>query len=303
MNFALRPTPPFDFNLTAEIFSNGDEQILRYEAGRYWQVLRLDGKLVVIIVESLGTVDDPRLSVEIKPDDAISSKDIKVVEEKVATMFNLRLDLGPFYKEVKGDPVLSEIVEKLQGLRSPVTSTVFEALISSIIEQQISLNVALSLERRLTKTFGETVETGGKTYYAFPAPNSLASATIEQIRGCGLSQKKSEYIAEISKLVGDGKLDLESLKNHEDLGEITFELDKIRGIGIWTAELTMMRGMNKLEAMPADDLGLRRCIAHYYRNDKKISGKEARAIADKWGRWKGLAGFYLIVAERKGLKI
>jgi DNA-3-methyladenine glycosylase II len=58
----------------------------------------------------------------------------------------------------------------------------------------------------------------------------------------------------------------------------------------------MVRGMQKLEAFPADDLGLRRVIAHYYSNDREISSEEARRIADRWGKWKGLAGFYLIMA-------
>lgn len=65
----------------------------------------------------------------------------------------------------------------------------------------------------------------------------------------------------------------------------------------------MIRGMQKFEAMPADNLGVRRYISHYYCKDRKISSEEVRKIADKWGRWKGLAIFYLIMAGRLGLKI
>jgi DNA-3-methyladenine glycosylase II len=75
----------------------------------------------------------------------------------------------------------------------------------------------------------------------------------------------------------------------------------IRGIGRWTAELTILRGMHRVEAIPADDLGVRKLISHYYRNDEKISGVEARNIAEQWGRWKGLAAFYLIVAGLLGI--
>jgi DNA-3-methyladenine glycosylase II len=61
----------------------------------------------------------------------------------------------------------------------------------------------------------------------------------------------------------------------------------------------MVRGMHK-DAIPADDLGLRRHISHYYCNDRKISNEEARRIAEKWGKWKGLASFYLIIAGKFG---
>lgn len=90
---------------------------------------------------------------------------------------------------------------------------------------------------------------------------------------------------------------MEKLKNYEDAEKIVGELDRIKGIRVWTAELTMVRGMQRFEAMPADDLGLRRVISHYYCKDRKISSEEARRIAEKRGKWKGLATFYLIMVE------
>ena len=83
--------------------------------------------------------------------------------------------------------------------------------------------------------------------------------------------------------------DLETIKTSKKADEIVEELDKIGGVGIWTAELTMLRGMNRLEALPADDLGLRRTISNYYFDGKSIKSAEARKIAENWGEWKGLA--------------
>jgi len=96
---------------------------------------------------------------------------------------------------------------------------------------------------------------------------------------------------------------LEEFRKYEDAVKIIAELDKIRGIGVWRAELTMVRGMQRLDAMPADDLGLRRVIAHYHCEDRRISSEEAREIAGKWEKWKGLAGYYLIVAEAIGIEV
>jgi DNA-3-methyladenine glycosylase II len=293
----VKPLSPFDFGLSATIFSDGDRQIRKYEKGRFWQVVRVDSKLFLAIITTAGTVDEPKLSVELESNEKLSPDEKVRAEEIVCALFNLNFDLKTFYEEARKDSVMAPLTHKLRGLKSPKTPTVFEALIDSIVEQQISLNIANKMEERLIKAFGEVLGLDKQFYYAFPTPQKLASASVRELRNCGLSQRKVEYIKDISKMITDGKLNLEELKDYKDANDIVEELDKIRGIGIWTAELTMVRGMQRLEAFPADDLGLRRVISHYYCNDRKISSEEARKIAEKWGTWKGLAGFYLIMAS------
>jgi DNA-3-methyladenine glycosylase II len=81
------------------------------------------------------------------------------------------------------------------------------------------------------------------------------------------------------------------------------ELGKIRGVGVWTAEMTMIRGMQKFDVIPADDLGLRRVISHYYHHCEKITGDVARRTAQSWAGWRGLASFYLIMAKQLGIEV
>jgi DNA-3-methyladenine glycosylase II len=297
MNFSMKAAPPFDFSLSARIFSDPDESTRGYKDGRFTQVLRVNDRLHLVVVSSAGTVDKPNLLVEVLPDKAISSEDAKTIRGQVSSMFNLDLDLAPFYEYVKKDKVLTHFTRRLKGLRSPTTPTVFEALVSSIIEQQISLSVALVLEDKLIRAFGDKLKISKRDYYAFPTPQKLGSSTTRQLRKCGLSTKKAEYIRDVSRLIAEGILDLEKLKDYADDEFVIEKLDSVRGIGVWTAELTMIRGMHRFGVMPADDLGVRRTIAHYYCNDRMISAAEARQIAKPWGPWKGLAAFYLIVAR------
>jgi DNA-3-methyladenine glycosylase II len=165
------------------------------------------------------------------------------------------------------------------------------------------LKAAHSIERRIIKTFGSILNIGSHVYYAFPTPDQLNNAPADQLRGCGLSFRKIEYIKSISKLIVEGKLDLEKFKEYENIDKIIDELCKIRGIGKWTAELIVIRGLNRLDSFPADDIGIRRVISYYYCQGRKISSDEAREIANKWGNWKGLASFYLIIAEILDIKI
>jgi DNA-3-methyladenine glycosylase II len=303
MKLAIKAIPPFNFEISALIFSEGDKQIRKYENGKFWQVIRVNGKLVLIVIKPMGSLDRPRLSIELVSDRELSDNDGKKAAEIVHSFFNLDFDLKPFYDDVKNDVVMARLTRELCGLRSPTTASVFEALVDSIIEQQISLNVAHGLEVRVIKAFGDRLKVNGEVYYAYPTPQRLASAPVEQLRMCGLSMRKAEYIKNASELVTGGRLNLERFKDYDDMNAIVRELDDVKGVGVWTAELTMVRGMRKLDALPADDLGLRRVISHYYCNDRKISSDEARRIAEKWGSWKGLASFYLIVAESRGLSV
>ncbi len=192
--------------------------------------------MALATVRSLGTVDEPMLSVDLEPDEELSEADGMVADALMRRIFNLDLDLQPFYEAVKGDRVMSYLTKALRGFRSPSMPSVFEALIDSIVEQQISLQAAWSMQRRLTEAFGDALVVGDKTYFAFPRPERLAEATIEQLRSCGLSQRKAVYVRDVSRLVADG-FDLEGLRALSD-EKIIEELNRIRGVGVWTAELT-----------------------------------------------------------------
>jgi DNA-3-methyladenine glycosylase II len=293
----MQCVPPFNFNLTVSLFSNGNGQIRKFENGKFWQVMRMYDQLVLISIESLGTVDQPRIQVKIQSDREISREKKNVARIFVSRLLNARFSLVPFYEYIAKDRILEELTRRLRGLRIPSTPTVFEALVDSIVEQQISLDVAHVLETNLVKTFGDSLNLEGKIYYAYPTAKNLAPATVEKLRSCGLSTKKAEYVKNISEMILKGDIDLEDYRDYKNPQRIVEELDKIRGIGVWTAELTIVRSMKKYDVIPADDLGLRRVIAHFYCKDRMITAEEARRIAEKWGKWKGLAAFYLIVAE------
>jgi DNA-3-methyladenine glycosylase II len=294
----ITPKSPFNFELSAKIFSNGDPQIQRYEKGSYWQLIWLNNKLVLITVRSLGSVDKPELSVSLKPDNELNKKDNVIARKILTSIFNLDFDLRYFYE----DRIMSKLTLKLCGLNSPTTPTFFEAIVSSIIEQQISLKATRSIETRMIKEFGDMLQLDGKTYYSFPTPETISNLEREDLRGSGLSFRKAEYVIGLSKSIEENNLDLNELKT-KNTSEIISELLKIRGIGVWTAELAVIRGLHRLVALPADDIGLRKVVSHYYNNDKPVSADELRRIAKGWGKWSGLAAFYLVVADIMSIKI
>lgn len=101
MILTIIPRAPFDFDLSSRIFSTGDRQIRKYENGEYWQVIRVGSKLFLAVIRPEGTVDNPKLRVELRSKGKISSHDNEAAKEIITSLFNLDFDLNPFYRDVK----------------------------------------------------------------------------------------------------------------------------------------------------------------------------------------------------------
>ncbi|MCW3984038.1 MAG: DNA-3-methyladenine glycosylase [Candidatus Bathyarchaeota archaeon] len=301
--FTMTPLAPLDFDLCCQVFSNGNPNVRAYSNGMFNQVLRLGGGLVLAEVASRGGVEQPKLEIRLKSNLPITSETKRSAQEALTYVFNLNFDLKAFYKEAENDPTMNRIAQQLRGFRFPTTQTAFEGLVDAIVEQQISIKVARTIEERLATKFGDQLQIDDETYYAFPNVQNIYAASISDIRGCGLSERKAQYIYNAAHLIADGKLDLEDMKNNPDADAVIAELDELKGIGVWTAELTLLRGMQRWDVLPADDFGIRRVISTYYCDSRDIKAAEAREIAKNWGKWRGLAAFYLILAEVKGVVV
>jgi DNA-3-methyladenine glycosylase II len=293
---------PFSLHWSAIIFENHDPAIRIYQNRSFIYAALLSSGPVLLRLTTKSINTNSPIILSIQSDNEISSETQKEAARLMTWYFSLDDDLSGFYKTIQTDPVMTYVSRILMGLKSPTTPTVFEALIDSIIEQQISLNVARSLEYRFIRKFGLKFQVEKKDYYCYPTPDRLAEIPLEEFRSCGLTSRKGEYIRDIARNVVHGELDLEILKKCSDTKKILESLCSIRGIGRWTAELTMIRGLHCMDAFPADDIALRRMISAWYFNGEKISPSKAEETAMQWGTYKGLASFYLEVAEHCGIK-
>jgi DNA-3-methyladenine glycosylase II len=301
MTLTLSPVPPYDFLLSTFVFSHGDPEIRKSEGKRFWQVIRVNRKLVFAEVTFSGDVEASSLAFRYSSKTHLSTGEQSEAGRIISRILNLEEDLTPFYQAVVHDLPMYALVQRLRGLKAPTTPTLFEALVDSIIEQQISLNVARVLESRLVKMFGEPLVIKEQTFYAFPTPEKLVTGTVEQFRACGLSARKGEYIQNAAGKFAEGEIDPKKFEKYQDSESIVEELCELRGIGKWTAELAILRGLHRLDMVPADDLGIRRAISARYCDGKKITGEVARKIAKRWGEYKGIACFYLLIADQLGI--
>lgn len=205
------------------------------------------------------------------------------------------------YEFMEKDRVLKKIKNELYGFGRAglMSANVYEGVIKAIVQQQISLRVAENIIANIVERYGRRIEFCGTHVYNFPSPETIANLKLEELRNCGLSFRKSEYIKEFSCGVEKGfNPDELKSKNEEEIMEI---LTSFRGIGRWTVELVMVASMGK-NVIPADDLGVRKAISHFYFKDELQSpGKVKKFAENRFGNFLRDILIYLLMAYRMGL--
>ena len=298
----IEPVAPFDFELTAgyHTYFQGRYGTDSLDEGVYRRLLDLDGKLVLASVRSVGSIEVPGLSIDLQADE-LTSKEAEKATSTVAWMLGTGQDLRAFYNQSKQDPAMWAIIQGFHGLHAPHTATVFEALVLAILGQQIASNVARIIRTLMIETHGPHRDFDSETYYAFPRPHTLATLSIEQLRGLKLSQRKAEYVQGIAQTALQFSPNgLESLHDMPD-EEVIQKLVELRGVGNWTAQWVLIRALGRPDALPLGDLALRRVVSRVFFGGEELSDSQVEQFAVRWSPWRTYATVYLFTAMREGM--
>jgi DNA-3-methyladenine glycosylase II len=209
-------------------------------------------------------------------------------------LLGLETDLSGFAAMAASDPLLSALAARLRGLRPPRFPTVFEALINGVACQQLSLDVGIHLLNRLTDDRGQLVPDDPNALRTFPGPEELASAAPEEVKRLGFSHAKARTIAEVARAVASGDLDLEALAQLEDAAAIE-RLISLRGIGRWTAEYVLLRGLGRLHIFPGDDVGAHNKLRRLFDIDTDLDYDAVNRLVGRWHPYAGVVYFHLLL--------
>ncbi len=297
----IRPAAPFSLELTAGYHSYFQNRYGtdHWQDGCYRRLLNLNGRLALVSATSSGTLDEPELTVEVRGDD-LTEDDGQEATRQVEWLLGTRQELEPFYQQAGADPRLSILCDQLRGLHVPHTGTVFEALVLAVLGQQISTSVARVMRTLLIENYGQSQNVEGVDYYTFPQPNSLADASVDDLRSLKLSYRKAEYIQGIARAACDGLPRLAFSDEMSD-AEVVEEITRLRGVGKWTAQWTLLRALGRQDALPLGDLALRRVVSNLYFGGAPVTDDEVEAFAARWSPWRTYATVYLFAAMRTGM--
>jgi DNA-3-methyladenine glycosylase II len=264
---------PYDFEISTERFRafGPDLANLWHEGGLH----RVTDGREIRIEAAPGGVDVEPFDGNIEP----------VARALVGADFELEL----FYKWAEDDEVLRELVARLAGFRPPLAPDPYEALVSAITAQQVSLFSAFAIRNRMLERFGERAVRA----YAFPTRERMAGAREEELTELGFSRRKAEYVLGVAR----ADIDFEALRNLSD-DEVKANLTAVRGLGEWTADWFLARFLARPHAWPAGDLGLVKAVSAFYEGGRKLSVAEVRAFADRFEPFQNLSAHYLLTGYR-----
>jgi DNA-3-methyladenine glycosylase II len=178
------------------------------------------------------------------------------------------------------DEVLRKLISGRPGISLKSRGDAFQTLARSIAGQQISVKAADSVWKKISQRMPEIT------------PLAVTACTEHELRECGLSIRKAQYLLDLARRFTSGALG-ESLWLRLDDEALIAELMKVKGIGRWTAEMFLLFHLTRPNIFPVDDIGLQRAMSIQYNNAKPMSKLKMRAIAEHWLPWRSVATWYL----------
>ncbi len=216
----------------------------------------------------------------------------KEIIEFVKDWFDYERDITGFYELLNQDADLKYMATDYDGLRLMGIPDLFEALCWSIIGQQINLTFAYKLKRRFTEVYGTKLTYEGSDYYLFPKPEIVANIKVEDLLPLQFSNRKAEYLIEISIQFVSGNISKEILSNLTTTEAIRL-LVGVRGIGEWTANYALMKSLKRLECVTYGDVGLFHALHNLKGFDKRPSRESLNSFFDNFKNWEAYTVFYL----------
>jgi len=223
-----------------------------------------------------------------------STNEERELKEGIRQVFCSKLDLLPFYQKASKDANFLEVVKRLIGLKPYLSQDPFEALIKAIIRQLVRADVARRSIATLVLRFGTKKTIEGETYYGFPSPEALSSATKNELAECNVGYKW-KLIKKLSYDIVSGDLDLYELAKLSD-EKIVQRLTEYRGIGYWTSRIFLYDGLKRLDAYPIRDISIRKAVSLVYFQGRPISWEKVDLFFRHYKDFVGIATNYLFGA-------
>jgi DNA-3-methyladenine glycosylase II len=179
----------------------------------------------------------------------------------------------------KKDKKLSAAIERIGIIEREVIPDLFTALVSSVVNQQISNKAAATVWDRLSRSAGDITA------------ENLIILGPEKIQKCGMSLRKAKYIEGIAEAVAGGELNIDELTKMTD-DEIINRLTKLKGIGIWTAQMLLIFSMQRPDVISWDDLAIRRGLCNLY-GHKSIDKVLFNKYKKRYSPYASVASLYI----------
>jgi DNA-3-methyladenine glycosylase II len=180
------------------------------------------------------------------------------------------------------DPVLGKVVSRVGPVEFELDGRGYEALVESIMYQQLAGSAARAILDRFKGLYGGQI----------PRPQDYLATKDQVLRSAGLSRQKIAYIRDVCERMVKGQLDFKGMARLSDDGVVQ-ELDAVKGVGRWTAEMFLIFVLGRRDVLPVDDLGVQKAVKKLYRLRKLPDRKKFEKLAVNWHPYCSIATLYL----------
>jgi len=292
--FFLEPVGPFRLDLTVWTLRRRPDNIVdRWDGETYRRALSLSVGLVEVVVVQMGPPKSPQLRVTVHG--APLGSEVKhAVTVALERLLGLRIEMAAFYRLALHDPELRPLVQRFRGMKPPRFTSVFESVINAIASQQVSRIMGVRLVNRLAASCGVAFHDGGAAAHTFPLPDDLAASRPVDLQQLGFSRQKGRAMIELAKSITEGGLDLEGLTELPD-DEAAEQLRALRGVGSWTAEYVLLRGLARIHVFPGGVVGVRNNLYRWQHLVNPPDDIAVRLTLARWYPYGGLVYFHLLL--------
>jgi DNA-3-methyladenine glycosylase II len=294
--FEIVPLGPFRLDLSVwALRRRPGNAVDRWDGRVYRRATPVAGSPADITVKQIDPPDVPRLAVTVTTD-APRARGVVCAETTalLRRMLGLDVDLSSFYSSAGSDPDLHELTTRFRGLKPPRFPSLFESLANSVACQQLTLTVGIELLNRLAASFGRPAP-GAAGAHAFPEARDIAGLDPDALHALGFSRQKSLALVAIADHVERGALCVEDVTRLDD-NDATTVLRALRGIGRWSAEYVLLRGLGRLNVFPGDDVGARNNLKRRLGISTPLDYDAVGQITDRWAPYSGLVYFHFLLA-------
>jgi DNA-3-methyladenine glycosylase II len=292
--FSVAARPPFRLDLTVwALRRRPDNAIDRWDGRTYRHSLTGESGTFELAALQTGSPTAPRLMVTLSAR-RVGQASEDAARAVLARRLGLDVDLSDFCRLADDDPLLCVLAERFRGLKPPRFPTLFECIVNAIACQQLTLTVGIRLLNRLAAAHGESP--GDGVPHAFPLPARLATVEPDALRPLGFSGAKTRSIVELAATIVAGTFDQDQIEALDDRGALA-TLVRLRGVGRWSGEYALLRGLGRLHVFPGDDVGARNNPARWLGVPGPLDYDEVRAAVERWKPFAGLVYFHLLLAS------
>ena len=294
VEFSVKPVPPFRLDLTSWTLRRRQSNMMDlFDGIRYQCAITLANKVIEMSVIQTGSVEKPHLKVAISGN-RIGPTELQLARKNLELLLGLKIDLTDFYQSAKHNPRVWELVKGFRGVKPPRFPSIFETLVNAISCQQVSLTVGLLLMNRLAWNYGRAISGETSSIHAFPTAQDLSNLEMDSLRRFGFSTQKSRYIVGLARSVVNEEVDLENLASMNDEDTLNY-LQSIPGIGRWSSQYALLRGLGRLHRFPADDVGAQNGLKRLLGLRKRPNYERTIELIEPWQPYAGVMYFHLLL--------